>query len=331
MGKTVEEQWRDVMPSEDVREQFDKLSDDRKSRWMGMAGVGARREYDAPKYLATSNEKVYRKGNSHITLGQDRTHSKASGYGGKGNIRCSSIDIVAGLMGYQARQVTSDGSTALGANPNFKKDAARIYLSQKAAVDDITYFDLPKGKVGNVTLDAPRSTIALKADTIRVIARENIKLVTRTDVKNSQGGECTTTWQGNYGIDLIGMNDDADMQPMVKGSNLLACLNAIINNINKLRDRMLAMSDYQRTINSAALTHTHNGAFFGITTSPSFGTMKSDLESIVNSALNVEIPAYTADILDGKEGATGIKSRFLLSPGGIRGKRFILSKYNNTN
>tara|TARA_R100001082_G_scaffold96879_2_gene64578 strand:- start:5490 stop:6479 length:990 start_codon:yes stop_codon:yes gene_type:complete len=329
MGKTVEAAWRSIMPPA-VGEEFDNLPGGLKSRWMGMGGVGARRQYDAPKYLATSNEKVYKKGNSLIVLGYDRTHSKASGYGGKGNIRCSSIDIVAGLMGFEARRsLTTEGD--IGVNPNFKKDAARIYLSQKAAVDDPTYFDLPKGVVGNVTLDAPRSTIALKADTIRVIARENIKLVTRTDAKNSQGGECATTWQGQYGIDLIGMNDDTDMQPLVKGANLVACLNAIINNVNQLRDRVLAMADYQRTINTELLTHTHKSPFYGLDGSPSFTAMPRILESVVNAALNVEVPAYTSDLLDGKDGAIGIKSRYLLSPGGIRGKRFILSRYNNTN
>jgi hypothetical protein len=330
MGKTVEEEWRDLMPTPE-REFFDRLPEGQRSRWMGMGGVGPRKKYDSPKYVITSNEKKYQNGNSIIVLGYDRTHSKASGYGGAGNVRCSSIDIVAGLMGYHARKTARTEEGDIGANPNFKKDAARIYLSQKAAVDDMTYFDLPKGVVGNVTLDAPRSTIALKADTVRIIARENIKLVTRTDAKNSQGGESSTAWQGQYGIDLIGMADDSDMQPLVKGANLVACLNAIIDNINTLRDRLLAMSDYQRGINQELLTHTHYSPFYGAKCSPAFESMGTIIESIVNSALNVEIPAYTSDILDGKKGATGIKSRFLMSPGGIRGPRFLLSRYNSTN
>jgi len=333
MGKTAVEEWRSLMPPED-QEEFDALSEFRKGRFMGLGGVAARQHIDTPKYIATANEKVYKNGNSLIVLGYDRTHKKPSGYGGKGFPHCSSVDIIAGLMGYQARQTTSDGSTDLSANPNFKKDAARIYLSQRAAVDDVTYFGLPKGKVGNVTLDAPRSTIALKADTIRVIARENIKLVTRTDVKNSQGGEESTTWKGQYGIDLIGMADDADMQPLVKGANLVACLKDIIDSISKLRDRVCTMADYQRAINTALLSHTHFSPFMiggPQSTSPDFKFMAQGIEKVVHGALNVEIPMYTEDLMDGTKGHIGIQSRYLLSPGGVKGPRWILSKYNNTN
>ena len=52
----------------------------------------------------------------------------------------------------------------------------------------------------------PRSGIALKADGVRLIGREGIKLVTGVDSINSQGG----TIEYAKGIDLIAGNDDSN-------------------------------------------------------------------------------------------------------------------------
>ena len=54
----------------------------------------------------------------------------------------------------------------------------------------------------------------------RIIGREGIKLITKTDNQNSQGGDVRSI----LGIDLIAGNDDSDLQPMVKGDNLKNCL-----------------------------------------------------------------------------------------------------------
>jgi len=331
LNKTSIEQWRAILP-EEVKKRFDALPAPAKARFMGMAGSG-RKEYDSPKYALSSDEKrIAFPGNSHIVLGYDRPHSRASGYGGMGNIHCSSIDIVAGMLGYQARRHGDNGKKLI-VNPNFKKDAARIYISQKAAVDHVNYFDLPAGTVGNVNLQEPRSTIALKADTLRFIARENIKLITRTDKKNSQGGETTVMDVAKYGIDLIGCNDDSDMQPLVKGANLQECLKDIIANVNQLRDRLVTYMDYNRNLLQELLTHTHYSPFYGLSTSPSLGLMQTGVETMLNTAMNVEIPCMSEDLLDGKKGGLAIQFKYLGGPPGIgiMGQRPILSRYNNTN
>ena len=77
--------------------------------------------------------------NSWIVLGRDRNASRMSGYGGKGDTQCASIDIVAGRMGSEVEAFDADGES-LFINPSFKKDAARIYISQKTDIDK--YFDL---------------------------------------------------------------------------------------------------------------------------------------------------------------------------------------------
>ena len=84
---------------------------------------------------------------------------------------------------------------------NFGADAARIYISQLTNVD--TNFGISEGKTG---LLKARSAVAIKADGVRIVAREGIKLVTQTDVVNSQGG--LSPINDIYGIDLIAMNDE---------------------------------------------------------------------------------------------------------------------------
>jgi len=316
-----------AMP-QSVQDRFASLSAVLKAKAVGV-GFSGRKPYDCPKYDVTQDDSVIQNGNSFIVLGYDRPHGRNSGYGGKGETRCSAMDIVVGRLGYQAKG--HNGSNENLVSPNFKKDACRIYISQKAAVDDVTYFDLPAGTVGNVEIDSPRSTIALKADTLRFIARENIKFITRTDSKNSQGGKCGTAWQGQYGIDLIAMADDSDMQSMVKGQNLVACLKDIIAMVNKLRDRFITYVDYQGSMNQQIMSHTHYSPFFGITTSPSVSVMVEGVQNILNTCMNVEIPAMTEDILDGKLGSAAIEFKYLSGAGPMLGKRHILSKYNNTN
>ena len=223
----------DNLPSAD-KARFRELLveyEDAAANFFGMFGSG-RVNFDTPTYIATASEKCVGKGNSCIVLGLDRPGNKFSGFGGKGNTHCAAIDIVAGRMGSYATSKTSKGENVL-VNPNFVIDAARVYISQKSNVDG--NFNLAAGTVGNTSQEDPRSTVALKADTIRLIGRENIKLVTRTDKRNSQGGETDNTYKGQYGIDLIAMNDDADMQPLVKGDNLVECLNSIVASIVSLR------------------------------------------------------------------------------------------------
>jgi hypothetical protein len=139
-----------------------------------------------------------------------------------------------------------------------------------------------------------------------------------------------------YGIDLIAMNDDADMQPLVKGYNLQACLKDIIANVNQLRDRLVTYMDYNRNIFTALAHHTHYSPFMiggPQSTSPPLKSMQKTIESVVYTALNVEIPCMSEDLLDGKKGGIAIQFKYLGgTPGiGIQGERPILSRYNNTN
>ena len=155
-----------------------------------------------PEFISTESEHVIKnQNNSFIVLGRDRPSNRTSGYGGQGETQCGSIDMVCGRMSGDPRAVTQDGERVY-ANPDFTMDAARIYISQKTDVDQ--NFGLVTGRVGS---PRTKSGIAIKADGVRIVGREGIKLVTRTDKRNSQGGQV----QSIVGIDLIAGNDDADI------------------------------------------------------------------------------------------------------------------------
>ena len=109
---------------------------------------------------------------AQIILGRDRPCDLVSGYGGmKGAQRASAIDLVVGR-----KSAANDGK---GPEPNqpvdndFAQDAARIYISETTDID--VNFGLSAGKHGYVKA---RSAIGIKADHVRLIGREGIKIVT---------------------------------------------------------------------------------------------------------------------------------------------------------
>ena len=282
-------------------------------------------DWDAPVLTLSPSDKLIRKGNAGIRLGKDQDGSRATGEGAFGSSRCAAIDIVAGNMGWLAKKKTKRGKT-LAVDPDFRIDAARIYLSQKASVDD--YFHLSPGAVGNTSRTDLRSCVAVKADTVRIIARENIKLVTRTDEQNSQGGKTDNLFTRGYGIDLIACNDSTDMQPLVKGENLKDCLTGIVDTITIMNNVLNVFFDYYMTFQQATISHTHMSPFFGTETAPDFKQiMAVGIQTKIQGTLNYQVPA----MIDLPLEVASLKSAYLTGEGGIPGEKYILSRYNSTN
>ena len=201
-----------------------------------------------PRYNATPSEKIFEGiNNQYIIMGRDRPRGIFSGYGGKGNSHCGSIDIVAGMSGMMARVVDKRGNL-VSTDKSPELDAARIYVSQRTEIDK--NFNLPAGMVGSPT---PRSGIAIKADGVRIIARDGIKLVTGTDEYNSQGVKLDAI----SGIDLIAGGIDEDMQPLVKGNNLEIALREIIELVNDLNGIVLSMQKNYFQLLISLQAHTH--------------------------------------------------------------------------
>jgi hypothetical protein len=196
----------------------------------------------SPRFAQTRYETIYHgKHDSSIVLGRDRI-GVFDGYGINGNTSCAAVDIVVGRK-------SSDDKFDIKqqiAYPDFTTDAARIYVSQKSDIDKA--FGLPAGKGG---LSVARSAIALKADGLRLIGRENLKLVVGTDQKNSQGGNINT----RVGVELLAgkiedgdrlmiIEDDAEsqiseiesggMQPIPLGINTAFAIDQLTEKVDKL-------------------------------------------------------------------------------------------------
>ena len=194
------------------------------------------------KYIRAPAEKVLKYGNSYIVLGRDRPGARDEGYGGKGHTHASSLDLVVGRN-------SSLIKSGLNYDPNFADDAARLYISQKTDIDD--NFGLPVGRRAGPASRA-RSAAALKADAVRIIGRDSIKLVTRTESTNSRGGTAS-----HNGIYLIASNDSARLQPMVKGNSLVSNLKDMDDRIRDLHTIVLKFQKEQHKYNMKLMTHNH--------------------------------------------------------------------------
>ena len=266
-----------------------------------------------PEFISTESEHVINnQNNSFIVLGRDRPGNRTSGYGGAGETQCGSIDMVCGRMGSDPRAVTQDGDRVY-ANPDFTMDAARIYISQKTDVD--RNFGLARGKVGSPTT---KSGIAIKADGVRIVGREGIKLVTRTDKRNSQGGQV----QSIVGIDLIAGNDDSDLQPMVKGSSLVSAMDRLVNYVDNLSGIVDSFLMSQMEFNTYSMSHIHISPGFGAPTPPSPTMLAGGISTAIRQMAQTK-----TSILALKANLATYKINFL-NPAG---SGYINSRHNHTN
>lgn len=204
-----------------------------------------------PRLVKAACEKVIEgQNNTWIVMGRDRPRSRASGYGGAGHNGAGSIDIVVGRM-------PKNTSSEFFVDPNFVTDAARIHISQKTDID--ANFNLEQ------KIQKSKSTacagIGIKADAVRIIGRESVKIITGVDPETAGGGEN----RGRHGIHLISDGNDSDLQPIVLGDNLVKCLEQIIKRIENISGVLSTFFDSQMNYNNAIATHTHTSPYWGIT------------------------------------------------------------------
>lgn len=213
-------------------------------------------------------------------MGRDRPGNLFSGYGGRGATQAGRIDLIAGLgASYRHKDGTygpPNSDTII--NPNFAMDAARVYISQRADID--RYMGLAE-----VPNQAPsgRSTIGLKADTIRMHSRQDIKIVTgraRFEGVGKDGERLSTGGNnepvgtisfiaGNYTEDekrtnfsfleplKVLRNSVRKLQPIPKGDNLADCLNEIVAAIQQLSALVGDNTSMIQKMDAALAIHTH--------------------------------------------------------------------------
>jgi hypothetical protein len=257
-----------------------------------------------------------------------------------GDDGAGSIDIVVGRGG-------SKPDCSKWHAPDFFEDAARIHISQKTAIDE--NFKLAAGKVGFShkkdpadRTKGPRSGIGIKADEVRVIAREGIKLVTGTDFLNSLGGAADM----QTGVDIIANNDDTDLQPMVKGDNLVFALNYIVGLIDKTLGIMTNTLKAQMEFNSKIGSHYHDVTSFWSTPTSTSGTaigasatsmttlMEKGILDLQGMKTNISnfYPSYLRNNPELINKQLETERAQVANKNGPKSKgRYILSKYNNVN
>jgi hypothetical protein len=174
----------------------------------------------APNETVIKNTRVG-DGRANIVFGTDRPSDLLSGYGAKGAQFSSCIDIVVGRM---AGFIASDRGPEDGniVNNSFNADAARIYISQMTNVDQD--FGLARNENGyafgsKIGDKKGRSAIAVKADGVRIIGRQGVKIVTGP-MRNTPGGEVSS--KGDRlavapTIELIAGNYDGELSFAVPG------------------------------------------------------------------------------------------------------------------
>ena len=239
----------------------------------------------------------------------------------KNNIECLSDKLKEKLDGMDPDGLILDALVEEGkvpeellrVNNDFLSDAARIYISQKT---DIDYnFGICQGRQLS---PKPRSAIAMKADLLRFVARESVKIVTRSDDKNSQGGDVDVIG----GVDIIAGNvDDRHLQPMVKGEYLKELLTFIINDLNRITQHLHQQSLSYQSLEKIVMNHVHIDPLTGVTgPSPEvmIGTAIKSIQDII-----VTYPTQISLIINGVLEEFEYLKRF--------GSKSILSSKNNVN
>jgi hypothetical protein len=219
------------------------------SNYSGFGEREFRREKQIPFNKLPGEHVLYNNsGDAIIVLGHDRTAADiVSGYGGLGDIDSTAVDIVCGRARTRPKEERIGASSV---NPDFFSDAARIYVSEKTDVDH--NFRLAKGSIGRIK---SASAIALKADGVRIIGVEGVKIITRANSTNSNNKE-----PGVKGIELIAGNDDTFLQPMVKGDNLVECLRDMMEQISNVEAEVHSvMNTFSDFLNSYQF-HIHGAA-----------------------------------------------------------------------
>jgi len=279
-----------------------------------------------PNFNKAAGEEVVSNGNSWIVLGRDRPVGPSSGYGGDGNSRASAIDLVVGRQGSNpdGDQFVENNFGTLLYNKK-PGDAARIYISQRADIDD--YFGLRAGSQG---MSKAKSAIGMIADDVRITARRGIKLVTGGPKQIDSLGLETN---GISGIDLIAGNLDIQniqgkkyLQPMVKGQNLVEVLEEIVDQVQTLNATFNSFVISQQIINTQLI----NGPYVGV------GNLLAPVAVALNpaslSVASVENIMLTLDVIEPlatqrNVELNSIKLDYLLSSGAD----YICSRYNRTN
>ena len=243
-----------------------------------------------PSLESTSAETVYQgSNNSFVIMGRDRPDIIESGFGGRGANDCGRLDLFTGLASTR-RDADGEYNTTTG------ETLVSPYMGLAEGIRDKS-----KGL----------STVAAKADTIRMHGRYDIKLITgrgkfeglgKDGERMSHGGVNQVPGTicfiaGNYTedkdlIDFNILNPNSrkknvkkKLQPITKGHNLVDLLDEMLEYIAELSSMVDQNAKVISKLNNGISRHTHTTAV-GPTSPPVvFGILEWPKNSI-NKKLN---------------------------------------------
>ena len=258
-----------------------------------------------PLYKETGGEKIHAgNNNSFIILGRDRDGHGGEGYGGLGATGCGSIDLIVGLGGQDYKQFVkkqiqkgvenkaSFSTEKRKTDPSFIRDAARIYITEMGHIDN--YFGLAQGSE-MVNQSAFKSAVGVKADHVRIVGREHVKIVTGK-MRLEGGGTHGEKNSGDQPIEFAGKIDliagnytDPEnnsllsifgdtftgeagvrkLQPIPKGDNLRVFLDMVLDMISELSNMIIRNGTTIGELISLFQAHVHEfNVPFGPTSPP---------------------------------------------------------------
>jgi len=227
-------------------------------------------------FIQGHDQHVIHYDNAYLVFGVDHPEGMASGYGADGDPNCNTIDLVVG-RGAGARKGKGLEPYSMVDN-NMTTDAARIYISQKTNID--TNFALANGSLGNVK---GSSAIGIKADGIRIVGREGIKIVTGggRGVRGGDTGETSSTGKALKKapkIDLLAGNNDESLQPILLGTRT-------VNALAEYNDDIVT-----QIISSLKTLGTVQSEFYGViakafTWLPPVGAAVQQVQNLINTGV----------------------------------------------
>tara|TARA_Y100001973_G_C5207352_1_gene342529 strand:+ start:2039 stop:2932 length:894 start_codon:yes stop_codon:yes gene_type:complete len=208
------------------------------------SGVGENLPEASPVYDKCAYETLVHQdltNNTWIIAGKDRVHRPVSGY--STDQGAGAIDICVGLA--------PTNGIGQKAEKSFMADAARIYISRKADIDE--YINC---KAGDQSM--AMSAILVKADDVRIVANNDIKLITGHDSVNSHLKQVKSV---GY-IDFIAGTEEV-LEPVVKGMVLWEYLVQLQDIVLRTNDMLSKYFTIEQEIYRMVQQHAHHSPFAG--------------------------------------------------------------------
>ncbi len=312
-----------------------------------------------PEFYSRPGDKIIRPeidNNTMIIMGRDRTglgeidnllSEKNSQSGYSDHMAAGAIDIVVGRMapfpvsfpGYSLGPLYvthpdipelkmqplsgNDPEPFVTSHPGYAMDAARVYISQMTNVDEnfLVEKSIHPSNLGNPNTERiATSAVMVKADKVRLHARQDIKIVTGGVLEpyNSQGNEITSTG----GIHLMAGNESNSQEPIPKGLLLVEALEEMEKQVSQALDLMFKFAEVQMKFNKIIGTHVHQSPFQGIATTPSITAAPGSMDNLASmfSGVVIQISSMQKNI-------NSYKNKYLRSGG----SNYINSYHNTTN